>query len=268
LWHLTSLDAPTVAVVWALGFAWAAGVRLPLWIPALLALAAWAVYIGDRLLDARAARMAGDVSGLEERHLFHDRHRRVMTPLAVAAALGAAAIVVTLMPSAARERDSVLAVAALAYFTRVHSAGGETASGVSAKFVFAKKEMLVGVLFTAACGLPALSRAGVSGGQLTVTILFALLAWLNCFAIDRWESGDDVGSRHVFAAACGLALVGLVSAAVLVGAEWRCAALVLAGATSALLLAMLDRRRGSMTPLALRSAADLVLLTPLVLIFK
>lgn len=52
-WHLSSLDAPTVAVVWSLGFAWAAGVRLPVWIPILLALVAWAVYIGDRLLDAR-----------------------------------------------------------------------------------------------------------------------------------------------------------------------------------------------------------------------
>ena len=53
-WHLASLDAPTVALVWSLGFAWAAGVGLPVWAPLLLALVAWAVYVGDRLLDARA----------------------------------------------------------------------------------------------------------------------------------------------------------------------------------------------------------------------
>lgn len=60
LWHLSSLDAPTVAVVWSLGFGWAAGVRLPFWVPVLIALGTWAVYIGDRLLDARSAlRWAG-----------------------------------------------------------------------------------------------------------------------------------------------------------------------------------------------------------------
>ena len=58
LWHLASLDAPTVAVTWSLAFAWAAQVRLPGWIPLLLALACWAVYVADRLLDARAALLA------------------------------------------------------------------------------------------------------------------------------------------------------------------------------------------------------------------
>jgi hypothetical protein len=43
----------------------------------------------------------------------------------------------------------------------------------------------------------------------------------------------------------------------------RIALLVASGAASALLLALLDRLRGRLTPLALRAAADLVLLTPL-----
>jgi hypothetical protein len=42
--------------------------------------------------------------------------------------------------------------------------------------------------------------------------------------------------------------------------------LLAAGTTSALLLALLDRTRASMTPLALRAAADFVLLSPLALI--
>jgi hypothetical protein len=41
LWHLSSLDAPTVAAVWSLGFAKAAGVRLPEWGPVLLILVTW-----------------------------------------------------------------------------------------------------------------------------------------------------------------------------------------------------------------------------------
>jgi hypothetical protein len=43
----------------------------------------------------------------------------------------------------------------------------------------------------------------------------------------------------------------------------RIALLVASGAAGALLLALLDRLRGRLTPLALRTAADLVLLTPL-----
>ena len=50
LWHLTSLDAPTVAVVWSLSFAWVVGVHLPKWVPVLLAIGTWVAYVGDRLL--------------------------------------------------------------------------------------------------------------------------------------------------------------------------------------------------------------------------
>jgi hypothetical protein len=294
LWHLASLDAPTVAVVWSLGFAWAAGIRLPAWIPALLALAAWAVYIGDRLLDVRGALRSGDLGGLRERHRFHHRHRRLLIPVAMAAACGAAAIVFTLMPAAARDRNSVLAVAALAYFTRVHSygrsAGAKTTGGKSAGFGGArlfKKELLVGVLFTAACALPAFSRAvSLNEAKLwpfaAAVVFFALLAWLNCHAIERWESGGGEGGcgeieahlktvipgTGIPALACLLALAGLLGASILSLVQPRTAALLCAGAASALLLALLDKMRGRMTPLALRAGADLVLLTPLVLLVR
>jgi hypothetical protein len=45
----------------------------------------------------------------------------------------------------------------------------------------------------------------------------------------------------------------------------RPAALITAGAASALLLALLDRGRSLLTPLALRTAADLALLSPVLL---
>jgi len=277
LWHLTSLDAPTVAVVWALGFAWAERVRLPGWIPPLLALAAWAVYILDRLLDVRGALRAGDVRGLRARHRFHHRHRRLLIPLAVAATLAAAAIVFTLMPAAARDRNSVLAVAALAYFTRVHSNGNGTGPGRARWF---RKELLVGVLFTAGCALPAFSRVvaqgGAKGGPFAAAVLFfALLAWLNCHAIDRWESGSKMREPGASGIAAGgsvltlaflLAGAGALAAAVVSPAQPRAALLLLAGAASALLLALLDQARGPVTPLTLRALADLVLLTPLLLL--
>ncbi|MGD0347604.1 MAG: hypothetical protein ABSA85_12650, partial [Terracidiphilus sp.] len=120
-WHLASLDAPTVAIVWSLAFAWAGHVHLPLWVPLLLALATWCVYVADRLLDARAGLRVPARHTLRERHLFHWRYRRVLLPMAIAAACAAAGIILALMPPMARARDTVLAAAALAYFSGVHS---------------------------------------------------------------------------------------------------------------------------------------------------
>jgi len=173
LWHLASLDAPTVAVVWALAFAWAAKVSLPVWTPVLLALATWAVYVGDRLLDARRAFRTGQLQCLPERHRFHWRHRRILIPLAVAATSAAAWIVFFLMPAGIRERNSVLAAAALVYFTRVHSGRifPRFRSALPSR-LFApipssllSKELLVGGLFTAGCVLPAWSRNVIQTGS-------------------------------------------------------------------------------------------------------
>jgi hypothetical protein len=329
-WHLASLDAPTVAVVWTLAFAWSARVSLPFWVPLLLALAAWTVYIGDRLLDARSALRAARPGRLRLRHRFHWRHRRIFLPVGLAAACAAAVLVFSCMPVAARERNSILAAAALVYFTRVHSTRDRTpsASLLRAPFLtplispLLSKEMLVGLLFTAACVLPALTRSAqpvlTSWTLVLPAAFFALLAWLNCHAIECWESranpseipaphaakkldfgpgvlnghdfsrainplelarassgqgcssGSTLKSRSFSAArpALALGLTGLLAAAVLAGHHPRPAALVAAGVLSALLLALLDQQRNRLTPLALRAAADLVLLTPALLLIR
>ena len=57
-------------------------------------------------------------------------------------------------------------------------------------------------------------------------------------------------------------------ACVLFQPQPRSAALVAAGAASALMLALLDLVRNRLTPLALRVSADLVLLTPLTLLIR
>jgi hypothetical protein len=264
-WHLASFDAPTVAVVWALSFAWAAQVQLPHWVPVLIALVTWAVYVADRLLDARAAMRSGEDKNLRERHFFHWRYRRILAPLAATAAVAAAVLVALQMPVAARERNSVLAAAALVYFSGVHGADWlpEWVRRIGSK------ELAVGVLFTAGCALPALSR--VHGGASLATIgsmaplwmlagFFAALAWLNCSAIDCWESSS---ARRIELVGFALAGIGLALAAGLCLHHSRIAALAVAGAASACVIALLHRWRGRLSPLALRSAADLALLTPL-----
>ena len=69
-------------------------------------------------------------------------------------------------------------------------------------------------------------------------------------------------------AALFLAFAGLLLALAARPTHTRFVALLLAGAASALLLALCDRLRPRITPLALRTAADLVLLTPLLLFLQ
>lgn len=273
LWHLASLDAPTVAIVWSLAFAWAAGIALPFWVPVLLALGTWSVYIGDRLLDARSGMVAGSLDQLRERHFFHWRHRRTLVPLALGAAAVAATMIFTLMPAPNREHNSVLAAIALAYFSGVH--GPRRVPRWLQKIL--TKELLVGVLFTAGCAAPTLSRLGKGSffhpqlGLPLVLLLsalayFSVIAWLNCHAIDRWEQRAEKSLSGMAGAV--LAIAGVVAAALVAHSELRVAMLLFTGAVIAALLSLLHMARARITPLALRTAADLVLLAPIVLVIR
>jgi hypothetical protein len=238
-------------------------VHLPQWIPVLLALGTWAVYVGDRLLDARSALRSGNLSPLRERHFFHWRRRRVLVPLACTAAILAAVITFSVMPPAIRERNSVLAFAALAYFSGVHLPRARPKTPA----LLRSKELIVGTLFTAGCALPVFVRlnavtnsADALSPFLFVFIFFVALAWLNCSAIDRWESA---GKATISTAAFALAAIGLLSALGFSFYHPHLSALFLAGSASAVLLGFLDLKRSRFTPLALRCLADLVLLAPI-----
>jgi hypothetical protein len=259
LWHLTSLDAPTVAIVWMLAFAWSVHIHLPLWLPGVLALAAWSAYIGDRLLDARNAR-----GPLRARHHFHWKHRRVFLPIALSAAVAGLSLVLRSMPATARERNSFLAAAALVYFTSVHSPWRVSSPKLRLRI---PKELLVGVLFTLACATPVWARIPSQRLSLLLPIFtFIALAWLNCHAIEIWESRTRTQSAEVFRLGTALAAVAMLFAAIASLYSPRQAALLAAAALSAALLAFLDRRRPDLTPLTLRAAADLVLLVPVALL--
>ena len=245
MWHLASLDASTVALVWCAAFAWVIDVRLPWWVLVLLSLGVWAVYVADRLLDVRTGMQSSAVEKLRERHFFHWHHRRILAPAAIACAFIAAWIVFQRMPSTTKAHDSLLAAASMLYFTRVHS-GRKLLPMLS-------KEFLVGVLFTFGCALPAISRAHLSLAEwppLIAIAFFALLAWLNCYAIDRWESrGLNPSLCQIAFPASAFGAVALICSSVLLESHPRCASLIFCGAISALLLAALDRIRNSVTPI-------------------
>lgn len=275
LWHLTSLDAPTVAVVWACAFAWAARVRVAPAMLAVLALVVWAIYVFDRLLDARAGRDDPGRHILQERHWFHWRHRRAMSALAGAAAIVAGCMVEQRLAMPALRRDSLMGLATLAYFSGVHGRG--LRSGWIARVMHwlgrvVSREVVVGVIFSAGCMLPVLPSAGSGVVHIALrmaapALTFAGLAWLNLAAIGRWEAWAAGSLRDTGVARLGLrmaricALCGLAAAIV----DLRVAMLLAAAALSALMLAGLDARRERMDAVTLRAAADLMLLTPVLL---
>jgi hypothetical protein len=263
LWHLASLDAPTVAVVWALAIARSTGVRLEPWIPFLLACGTWTVYVVDRLLDTRRAINAHDFAGLRERHYFHWRHRHTLFPLAACAAAIAIALIVRLMPLATREHDSLIAAAALIYFSGVHAPAQlpRWSHGI------VSKELLVGILFAAGCAAPALSplhSAAFVWPILPAVIFLASLAWLNCAAIGVWESQST--RLRIPVSAATLTFTGFTAAVIIAPYNARISALLTCGAISALLLFLLHRMQHRLPPVTVRALVDLVLLTPAILL--
>lgn len=257
-WHLLSLDAPTVAALWCWAFGRAARLRLVPWLPAALALGTWLFYVADRLLDARLSPH----STLQERHRFHCRHRRFFLGAAAPVAL-ALAVLVARMPRSLLLAYCVLGMLSLFYMALVHLPS--RARGRSLPYF--PKELVIALLFAAASALPAWDEArrraaGMPRDHplLLLCPIFTVLCWLNCVAIEDWEHHRR-GSR--IRALAGLAIAtGCLSMPALAShpARWLTVAAILSGA----LFLVVDRSR--LTAGWRRIAADLALLTPLVLL--
>ncbi len=267
-WHLLSLDAPTVAIVWTLSFAAALHLKLPLLGPTMLALATWLVYVADRLLDA--ARPAHTTS-LQARHYFHQRHRRSFLTVASGVIPLLAWLVITRLEAAPLREDLLLAGCSLVYLLCVHFPLGLAAR----TNIRLPKELIVGIIFAAACGIPTWSRDHTARPRVFLPLcLFALLCWINCVAIEYWESSRENSARlhhstlwlgrHFNIAAGTLAAIAATTLMICVRShnETALIALCLSMAISCSALAWLHHLRRTLAPLRLRAAADGVLLTP------
>ena len=264
-WHLLSLDAPTVAALWCWSFSRAAHIDLPRLAPALLAVGTWLVYVADRILDGLDA---ANHARLRERHHFYLLHRKAFLIAGAIVCPVFAWVVFTKMSPAARLEDAAVFAAAALYFLLVHTHG-------PAAERWLPKELAVGVLFAMATAVPAWARiAGERQGLAPAVAVFAALCWLNCVAIESWESAASLpaahrttawAARHLQTVALATAALSLgLAAASLHNAPRYC--LFLASAMSALLLLWLARGRRHLTAMQVRVAADAALLTPLLFV--
>ncbi len=274
-WHLLSIDAPSVAVLWAWSFSRA--VAAPVSWPALavLGLGTWLLYVADRLLDGRGGAAPGD---LRERHRFHARHRRMLLICGALAIVPLSGLIAFRMSAAARREDAWIFLIAMLYLAAVHVPRIRARARVPRRLRF-PHELAVALVFAAATAVPAWSASTAAHVDLLwLAALFAALCWLNCAAIHAWESAQP---PRRWSLASTLALVIACVAGVFMfpavhnPGVFRLLTAMLA---SALLLFALDRdfsrsrrrtaeKHGDLSTLALRILADAALLTPLLLMF-
>ena len=175
LWpNLLSLDAPLIAVLWQ-GFL-AQRFAVPLRPAGRLALflAVWAIYIADRMLDARRPAVTAEAA----RHRFYRRHRRFASTLLAALLVSAAAIAaVWLRPSVLR--NGLVPLAAVVVYLAVLNLSGARQLA---------KELVVAFVFTAGTFLVAWTNDPASPWLLLVpAAAFFLLCLANLAAIEKWE---------------------------------------------------------------------------------
>ena len=263
-WHLLSLDAPSVAVLWTWFVARSVGVVLP-WVDlAAMFLAVWVLYAADRLLDARAGRGA---DGLEARHHFHHRHR---TPFRWGIGLSTVALACLLPGLLGSEIELYLVLGGLlvSWFLLIHSGPRPL-----------PKEFVVGIFFAAAVFVPTVAREPMLRTELSwPAALFGALCSLNCLFIFAWEHpelpsrsiarpspasfrGTSLAAPRVAWLALGLALLALGTARWATPGVRQLLEAVTCGAG---LLGCLHFARARVEKTTLRALADMALVLPLV----
>ncbi len=265
--HLLSLDAPLVGVLWQLLFAKALRVHLAPVVNLITALVIWLIYVADRILDSYEAEESAEEA---VRHRFYRAHRVAFLPAFFSVLLVTGWMAFADLGFKTWRDGLLLATIVGGYFAVVHILGG------SAQKWF-PKEIAVAILF----GIGTFMPVGVRVQQfhlrfLLPFVLFLLVLWMNTLIIeysewvtlrrrdaDRPHESTILVGRYLaaFGAAVGvLALSAMAS-------RWFPLArpILLAEALSAMGLAMLGWQWRRISSYAVRVAADVVLLTPLLL---
>jgi hypothetical protein len=273
LWHLLSLDAPTIAALWTWFIASASHVRLSLTSTVAMALTVWILYAADRLMDARLLSVdPSHHEGLEARHYFHHRYSSAFLAGILCASIVLAALLPHLEPDAIH-LYLVLGGFVFGYFILIHATGTATARQKVARLL--PKEITVGLCFAAATFIPTVARRpDLRMSLLPSALFFATLCSLNCLYIYAWEHEPPRTNRPAHAIT-RLALRNLPQVTTLLALS--AAALTLlahrspwpipcAIGYSVALLLLLHNCRLAIAPVTLRAAADLALTTPLLFV--
>ncbi len=236
-----------MALLWQVLFARCFHARVDLLPSVLLVLAVWLIYAADRTLDGLRSD-AWTASALRPRHEFYRRHWRMLLPLWVLAAAAGLDLAWTRLTREMLLSGLALGCAVAVYFALLHLG------------IFqGTKEVAVAALFALGATLSAWRNVRTVA-DIEAIALFSCLCWINCAAIEQWESPGE--SRWPIAFAAGF--VALAAGTLLLFSNRP----VLGGAVaaSAICFVLLDRARRRFSRNALRVLADAALLSPLFLL--
>ena len=235
--------------------------------PFVLALCVWCVYLGDRVLDAVRPRRAG---WEPVRKTFYRKHLRPAAITGLCLLSTVLPLAYYLLKRATFHAGLALAVPLFSYLAFVHLAPMRWRARWP-------REMAVACVFTSGVFLAAWIGNGRNFHRLWApAILFSLLCWINCCAIETWEwqksahyvnerpsSSTQWAARRLLFIALGIAaLAVLMGRMTLVPLRFSIAAFL-----SGIALATLAACRSRLPINGVRVAADLALCTPLPLLF-
>ena len=217
-------------------------------------------------MDSRVP--AEQMDDLEARHLFHRRHQRSFR-IGICLTSVAVTLLLPSLNTQALRLYLILGTPLFAYFVLIH-AGPFLSQDGNRRL---PKEIAVGVFFSAAVFIPTVARdSSLQRALLPAALLFAAVCSLNCLFIYTWEHQGEAYRAHVVTR---FALRHLPLLAIFVGVlggglpfasrqlPWP---IPVACTLSTALLLVLHRRRHRLTATSLRAAADVCLLTPILLL--
>lgn len=267
LWlNMVCLDAPVVAIAWQWLFARA--VDLPLRAASIgaLFLTAWLIYLADRLADTFKLDLSRDAS---LRHRFCARHQRSWIALMLVLTACDAWLLWRHLDARVMKFGGIVGAAAFVYFV-VNYAAGRVWRWLPLK------EVTIGSLFAAGTVTALLPQLRASEGPLRLTmILFAMLCALNCISIAFWERSIDEaqsresiattwpeGAKYLLPVAIALTVIAILAS------RWSVPLALIDScvALSAVLLGALHALRTVVPRDARTALADLVLLTPILML--
>jgi hypothetical protein len=258
-----SLVAPIVAVVWQFALSRDLEPRLSPWEPLALGLAIWALYAADHVFDA----LRGKCSVREPvRKAFHRVHWQAMAVLAICSGAGSVAITVSSLSETVLVTGLGIGAFVLVYFVSVHAIPFRWRG-------FWPREAAVALGFGLGTFMPLVPAGRLPSAPLiAATIVFFLLCWLNCCAVETWEwqrSGRPCeGTPHrstqwIADHLPGLA-IGVGAGALLIGLSLsRGSELGLAGFSSGAALCLLSSSQDLVSDSMVGVSADLALCVPL-----
>ncbi len=260
LWlSLVCLDAPVVALVWQLLFGRAFQVPVRLWENLALFLTAWGIYLLDRLADARLIEEGAPVPA---RIAFCREHRGLLVAVFLFVGLSDGIATMHLSPWLIVHGATLGVVAAI--YLMVNQQAHQVWR------VLPIKELVVGVLF--ALGTTLVLFYDTLPGIAVMVFLFALLCSANTLSIAVWEREADLkqGKHSIATEVSGAGtmvrlfclMLGVISGGLaFAGFQPHLNGAIAASSVLLLVLHCSSIRRDERTALA-----DLVLLTPLVLL--